>query len=180
MIRSHGSRLLLACLTTGLLTLAGCASRIDLAQQSDIAKRELKTGTIESMASCSYAFVPYGDTTGIFRAGACFVAEGALFVRAVDATNPELGRFIKLDRGSVDSYSVYRGMLGATQLQLRLKQGLYAVSPSSATLDQIRERTETYARVLQAAGVPEVESRRAITAPVEPTPVYLYESKKKK
>lgn len=165
-----------AVLLAAALALGACAAGIDLKRQGELARQELKVEALESMSGCSYATVPYGQLQGNFRSGACFIAKGALYLRVVDATNPELGRYVRFDRDNAESYSLFRGPFGNAQLQVRLRQGVYALSATgSGGLSDNRERTEAYARALQAAGVQEVETKRAIAPPLQPAPVYVYE-----
>jgi hypothetical protein len=101
--------------------LAACSSTrfVDPAAQREIAAKELGGARIERGTPCLYGHLAPSESRFVGQAGFCFVADGALYVRLVDASDPQKGRLLRLAPQAGQSFGLASGNMGAEELQLR-------------------------------------------------------------
>lgn len=163
-----------------VLLIPSCVApvKMDLAQQSEFSKRDLGVSNIYNANRCRYLRALVGNA-GEWYGGFCFMSKNTVYLRMIDSTNPSNGRYIKIPKHEMKSYSVYSEKYGS-QLQIRADEYIYGVVVTDDLGKVFNDGTMTYANEIGSWGVPLLDSASQIPvkqAPVQPAtviPIIVY------
>jgi hypothetical protein len=143
---------------TAPLLLASCVApvKMDLAQQSEYAKKDVGLSNVYNAYRCQYLRTLIGNS-GEWYGGFCFMAKNTVYLRMIDSTNPANARYLKIPKSEMKSYSVHTSKSGS-ELQIRADDFIYGIVITNDIGKPFNDGTMTFANEIGSWGVPLVDT----------------------
>lgn len=144
-------------LVCALLIVSCAPNKIIPNDQSEYSKKDLGLANTYNAYRCRYLRALIGNA-GDWYSGFCFMAGNTIYLRMIDTTNPVVGRYLKIPRTDIKSFSVYNRMYGVSELQLRTENYIYGILILDESGGSSSDGTKRYIDQFISWGVPKIET----------------------